>query len=158
MLSSQLYRNTDGGRFQEVDAGPGLARSRNGRGLAVGDLDGDGAVDAVINTHRGEPTLLWNRGPRSGRWLSVQLIGRKSNRSGIGARVRVTASGRVWIREIRAGSSYSSQNAPGAHFGLGEVDVIDVLEVDWPSGRRSRMEAVAVDARVWVDEKDAEVP
>jgi hypothetical protein len=140
----QFYRNTGGGQLREIEfaAAAAAAKPRVGRGLAVGDLNNDGRMDLVI-TNQDEPaTILMNESPM-GRWLLVKLVGVRSNRSGIGARVRVTAGGQTQMREIKSGGSYLSQSDLRAHFGLGTRDRIDSLEVRWPSGHTQTLKDVA---------------
>lgn len=136
-----LLRNLGNGKFTDVSAIAGL-RTLNpvaARGGSFADFDNDGAVDLVISVIDGPPLLLRNSAARnpSTRWLRLKLEGVKSNRSGIGARVRVTAGGLTQTASLRAGESYLSSNDPRLHFGLGAADTADV-EVSWPSGVRTR--------------------
>ena len=130
-----LYRNLGNGKFSDIttDAGPAFQVSRSSRGLAVGDLDGDGRPEMVIVNMNAAPALLKNFGPH-GHYLNVALTGTKSNRSAIGARVVVTAAGRKWIDEVMSGASYYSQNSFTLHYGMGSVAAVDGLQVRWPSG------------------------
>ena len=131
-----FYRNAGDGRFADrtADAGPALETPRPARGMAAGDLDGDGKPEVVIANLHQPPSLLRN-GSWSGSWLWLQLEGRESNRSAIGARVEVEADGRRQIQDVVGGGSYLSQNEFGLHFGLGEAERINRLTVKWPSGR-----------------------
>jgi hypothetical protein len=135
-----LYRNLGNGRFQDVSASAGAAiREENlGRGCAFGDFDNDGDVDIVINNLDGAPTLLRNDGGTRNNWIMIKCVGTRSNRSGIGARVRVTARGHGQIDEVMSGSSYYSQNDFRLHFGLGQAEKADVVEIAWPSGVKER--------------------
>ena len=134
-----LYRNTGKGRFEDVSstAGPAIAVPSLGRGCAFGDLDNDGDVDVIVNNLDGPPTLLRNDGGNRNHWIMIKCVGARSNRSGIGARVQVTAGGRRQIDEVMSGSSYYSHNDLRLHFGLGGAARADLVEIAWPSGEKS---------------------
>ncbi|MDA2929454.1 CRTAC1 family protein [Acidobacteria bacterium AH-259-O06] len=131
-----LYRNLGNQRFKDVSsqAGSALMAKFAGRGLAKGDYDNDGDVDLFINNMWDSPSLLENRGGNGNNFLSVQLVGTAANRSGIGGRVTVVAGGRSQMNEVRSGSSFMSQNDLRLHFGLGQTNVVDRLEIQWPGG------------------------
>ena len=130
-----LYRNLGNGKFQDVskEAGPGFQTPRPARGLAVGDIDGDGRPEIVLVNMNATPSLLKNNGPH-GHYLNVSLQSTKSNRSAIGARVVVTVEGRKMIDEVMSGGSYYSQNSFTLHFGLGQPAAVENIEIRWPSG------------------------
>ncbi|HEX3682671.1 MAG TPA: CRTAC1 family protein [Bryobacteraceae bacterium] len=130
-----LYRNLGNGKFQDVtgQAGPAFETPRPARGLAVGDLDGDGRQEIVLVNMNSTPSLLKNDGPH-GHYLNLSLTGTKSNRSAIGARAIVTVAGRKRIDEVMSGGSYYSQNSFTLHFGLGACTRADQIEIRWPSG------------------------
>lgn len=130
-----LFRNLGDGTFEEItsEAGPALARAHASRGMAVGDFDNDGDLDVLIMNVNEPPTLLRNDAPSANSWLKVKLIGTKSNRSAIGARVVVRYGGRLQMQERRSQSSYLSADDPRLHFGLGNASAAEV-EIYWPSG------------------------
>jgi enediyne biosynthesis protein E4 len=131
-----LYRNLGNGRFEDVSArsGPAIAAANLARGCAFGDLDNDGDIDIVINNMDGPPTVLRNDGGNRNSWIQIKCIGTRSNRSGIGARVKVTAGKNSQIDEVMSGSSYYSHNDLRLHFGLGRAGKADSVEIAWPSG------------------------
>jgi enediyne biosynthesis protein E4 len=131
-----LYRNLGNGRFEDVSAkaGPAILAENLGRGCAFGDFDNDGDVDVIVNNLDGPPTLLRNDGGSGNGSILVKCVGTKSNRSAIGARVRVTSGGHAQIREVMSGGSYYSQSDLRLHFGLGRAAAADSLEIAWPSG------------------------
>ncbi len=125
-----------------------------GRGAALGDYDDDGDLDLFIVNHGGSGVLLRNDGGNERRWLKVRLEGRQSNRSAIGARVRLAAGGVVQVRQVGAQSSYLSQNDLTVHFGLGEAAVVDTLEVRWPSGLRQVLTGIPTNRTLHVVESE----
>ncbi|HEX5109049.1 MAG TPA: CRTAC1 family protein, partial [Vicinamibacterales bacterium] len=149
-----LFRNTGTRRFGEVgkSSGPGFAADKVGRGLAVGDIDNDGDQDLLVTNNGGPVELLRNDGGNARNALLVHLIGRMSNRDGIGARLRVTSGGQTQVREVKAGSSYLTQSDVRAHFGLGRAERAEQLEVRWPNGRRETLPNVAANQIVTVRE------
>ena len=139
-----LYRNLRNDRFEEVTdkAGPGITAAAAARGCAFGDYDNDGDVDIAVNCVNSLPQLLrcdseWKRS-----WIKIKAIGVKSNRTGIGARVKVVAKTDPkasqplsQIDEVRSGGSYYSQNDLRLHFGLDQAKSVDLVEIRWPSGQ-----------------------
>jgi hypothetical protein len=136
---NQLLLNR-GGVFHDVSesAGSGLQVAKSSRGLALGDLDGDGDLDLVVSNVDDVPTVLENRQRTGHGWVAFRVSSPTGNRFGIGAKVTIDAGGRRQFREIRSGGSYLSQSGLSAHFGLGDyVGAVDV-EVRMPGGRRWR--------------------
>ena len=136
-----LFRNVGGRRFVDVSpvSGPGFAVERVGRALNAGDVDNDGDLDLLVTNNGQAAELLRNRGGNRGRSLLVRLVGKESNRDGIGARLRLTAGGATRMREVKAGSSYLGQHDLRVHFGLGPSAQAERLEVRWPSGKTDVM-------------------
>ena len=151
---SLLYRNRGDGRFEDVSgrSGPGITSKRVSRGCAFGDLDNDGQIEVVVNNLDAPPSLLRHDGDRQNGALIVKLIGTRSNRSSVGARVRVTAGGRDRIDEVMSGSSYYSQNDLRLHFGLGSANKADRVEVSWPSGLKESFDNIAANQIVRIQE------
>lgn len=132
----QLFRNLRNRTFQDVTEASGINRHvlLSRRGAAFGDVNNDGKIDILILNEDGPPTLLLNRTKTSNHAVLFHLIGTKSNKSGIGARVTVTTDTMVQFNEVRGGGSYMSSNDLRLHFGLGKHIRIDKIEVRWPSG------------------------
>jgi enediyne biosynthesis protein E4 len=149
-----LFRNTTLRRFEEVGrtSGPAFAVEKVGRGLAVGDIDNDGDLDVLVTNNGQDAELLRNDGGNRGNSLLVQLRGAGSNIQAIGARIRLTAGSRTQMRDVKAGSSYLSQNDLRAHFGLGAAARADRIEVRWPSGRTEVVMGVAANQIVTIEE------
>jgi hypothetical protein len=151
-----LFRNTGDAAFEDISesAGPAVQERNSSRGVAFGDVDNDGTLEILINNQNGTPSLLRARESAPGNWVLVELDGRKSNRSAIGAKVSVTAGGRTQISEVRSGGSYISQSDFRLHFGLGEASTIERIEVSWPSGASQQQADVAANQIVKLTEPE----
>ena len=130
-----IFRNLANGHFLELgeDAGSAINARHVSRGCAFGDFDNDGDLDILVMNQNEPPSLLRNDAPAGNHWIKVRLVGTKSNRSAIGARVLVRYGGHVQAQEVMSQSSYLSSNDPRLHFGLGAATSADI-EVHWPSG------------------------
>jgi hypothetical protein len=153
-----LFRNLGNGKFEELSgvAGPGIGEAHSSRGVAFGDFDNDGDMDILIMNMNEPPSLLRNDVSGDAHWVKVKLVGVKSNRSAIGARVMATYGGRKQVQAVTAQSSYLSVNDPRLHFGLGSAQSVD-LEVWWPSGAREPVKAVAANQLVTIREGEGVV-
>ena len=145
-MPAQLLLGGANGRLTDVTdrAGGPWPVPRMGRGLAVGDLDNDGRDDVLILSHNQPLAYLHNR-TRGGRFLTLRLMARAPNRDGVGAKVAIVSDGRHRVAWRVGGGSYQSASDPRIHFGLGEADRIDAIEVTWPSGRIDRYQDLRAD-------------
>jgi enediyne biosynthesis protein E4 len=141
-----VYRNQRNGRFEEITErlGAPVTTPRAGRGAAFADLDNDGDVDVVVNNVHDTPNLYRLDLAGQTSWTMLKLAGTTSNRSAIGARVKIVAGGATLVREVRGGGSYYSQNDLRVHAGLGEAARIERVEVRWPNGREEIFRDVPV--------------
>ena len=131
-----LLRNDGTGKFKDVSlaSGPGFTLKKPGRSLSTADIDNDGDLDLLIGNVGQTPDLLRNDGGNRLNSLLIRTLGSKSNRDGIGARLKLMVGGKVLIREVKAGSSYLSQSDLRVHFGMGQAGRAQRLEIRWPSG------------------------
>ena len=150
-----LYRNAGGGKFIDISesAGPGILEKHSSRGAAFGDYDNDGMVEVLVNNQNEPPSLLKQTVKPGGNWVLLKLEGTKSNRSAIGARVRLTAGELTQSDEVRSGGSYLSQNDLRLHFGLGTARRIARVEIDWPSGVHQVESDLDVNRAITIREK-----
>jgi enediyne biosynthesis protein E4 len=150
-----VYRNMGGGKFADMtdQAGPAFKELRPARGLAVGDITGDGRPAVVIVNMNQTPGLLVNHGAR-GHYLYLRLRGTKSNRSAIGARVMLDSNGQKQTGDVMSGGSFYSQNDLNLHFGLGAAQRADKIEVRWPSGATQTFQNIPANQRVTIVEDE----
>ncbi|MFQ6040554.1 MAG: CRTAC1 family protein [Candidatus Poribacteria bacterium] len=141
---NQLFRNRGDGTFEDVSnqSGQGLLLKKVSRSAAFGDYDNDGDIDILVTNSHQTPDLLRNDTINENNWLIFETVGVKSNRDGIGTRIRVVADGKSQIREVKSGGSYPSHSDMRLHFGLGEATVADLVEIRWSSGLVNRFEGV----------------
>jgi enediyne biosynthesis protein E4 len=149
-----LFRNNRDRTFEDVTAIAGLAdlpvSSR--RGAAFGDINNDGKIDVLILNVGEPPTLLLNTTQSSNHAVMFSLVGGKSNKSAIGARVTIRAGDLMEFNEVRAGGSYLSQNDPRLHFGIGDKNKLDSVEIAWPSGNKETLKNLSADAIYTIEE------
>jgi hypothetical protein len=149
-----LLHNNGDGTFTDVTrtAGDGMAVRASARGAAFDDLDNDGRVDVVVLNSCGPPTVLRNETQNGNHWIQVRLRGVKTNRDGVGARIRVTAGSLVQIDEVHSGRGYQSHWGSRLHFGLGKHDRADRVEVRWIGGGVDMFENLRADRLVTLTE------
>ena len=155
-----MYRNRGKGKFDKVSDELGLdfVRPVVGRGLATADYDNDGDIDIVTNNRGDFPSLLRNDGGNANHWLTVQLVGTKSNRDGVGASLKLTSEGLMQVEQAKGGMSYMSASDPRIHFGLGKHRKITSLEITWPSGQIDRLTNVPINQIIAVKEGTGIIP
>ena len=148
-----VFRNLGGGKFQEVtdSLGASFASPKVGRGAAYADIDNDGSLDVLVTTNGGKAYLFHNEGGHNYS-LRVKLVGTKSNRDGIGAVVRLVAGADRQWQMLHSGSSYLSQSELVLTFGLGQAEMADSIEVDWPSGQVDKLAGVAGNRTITIQE------
>ena len=149
-----MFRNTGRGVFENVSdgLGPDFQLPRVSRGAAIGDFDNDGDLDILINNCGQPPQLLRNDGGNTNHWLEIFLIGTKSNRDGVGARVTVVAGDLTLYDQRKGGMSYQSAQDPRLHFGLGQRATVDRIEINWPSGTVTKLTNVPCDQIIAIKE------
>jgi enediyne biosynthesis protein E4 len=148
-----VFRNLRDGRFEEMieDAGPGVAARHASRGCAFGDFDNDGDLDILIMNINEPPSLLRNDAPADNHWIKIKLIGTKSNRSAIGARIVIRYGNKMQAQQLLSQSSYLSANDSRLHFGLGDEKKVD-LAIYWPNGLHEYVHNVAANQLITVQE------
>jgi len=155
-----LYRNLRDGRFEDISAqaGPGILAEHSSRGVAVGDIDSNGVLEILINNQGEPPSLLKPMSRPPGNWVSLQLTGTRSNRSAIGAKVRLTAGGITQTQEVRSGGGFISQNDLRLHFGLGSAQRLDSVQIEWPSGSKEERRGLEINRTLNLKEPEAMPP
>ena len=152
-----LARNTGHG-FVDVsaDSGQVFQQAWAARGMAIGDLDNDGRVDAVVTTNDGPAYILHNETPTQNHWLTLLLVGHKSNRDAIGAEIKVATAKGPQFAVVTTAASYLSASDKRVHFGLGAEKVAQSVEIHWPSGIAQTLKDVIADQILQVDESPRE--
>jgi len=166
-----MFRSTGRGLFENVSdrLGSDFTLPKVSRGVAVGDYDNNGRLDILVNNNGEAPQLLRNVLTAAGagdgasrsdssHWLEILLIGTKSNRDGVGARVKLTAGNLVQYDQRKGGMSYQSAQDPRLHFGLGSRNMVEAIEIRWPSGMITKIDKVAADQIITVKEGSGVVP
>jgi len=155
-----MFRNLGKGKFAKVSEqlGPDFMKPTVGRGSAVGDYDNDGDLDIAIS-NRGEfAQLLRNDGGNANHWLEVMLVGTKSNRDGVGAVLKLTSEGFTQVAQRKGGMGYMSAQDPRVHFGLGQRQSIESLEITWPSGTVDKLTNIPINRIITVKEGVGIIP
>ena len=150
-----VFRNLGNGKFQDVSAegGPDFQKAAAHRGVAFGDMDNDGRIDAVVTVLNGKAQYFHNISQNGNHWILLKLTGRKSNRMGIGAQIRVTTgNGLKQYNEVTTAVGYACSSDSRVHFGLGAEKTIREIEIKWPSGIRQTLENIAADQILPVQE------
>lgn len=154
-----LYKNLRNGQFADVTAsgGSGITEPNASRGCAFGDFDNDGDIDVAVNTNNGYPQLLRCDSKLKNNWIKIKLLGVKSNRSAIGARIKIVSKSgnekpRTQIDEVRSGGGYLSQNDLRIHFGLEKAEKVDQIEIRWPSGAVDTVKDAGVNRLLYIRE------
>ena len=151
-----LYHNNSNGTFTDIsaNAGPGITTPASSRGLAVADLWNSGQLSAIISNMNAAPSLLVNDIHNENHWIAFHLIGTsygiasqklRTSREALGARITMKAGSRIFVDEVRSGSSYDSNSDMRVHFGLGSLTKLDSIEVRWPSGLVEHFDHLSVD-------------
>jgi hypothetical protein len=149
-----MFRNTGHGVFENVSdqLGADFVLPRVSRGAAIGDFDNDGDLDILVNNCGQAPQLLRNDGGNGNHWVEILLIGTRSNRDAVGARVSLTAGDLRLSDQRKGGMSYQSAHDPRLHFGLGQQTKVDSIEILWPSGTATKLANVNCDRIIAVQE------
>jgi hypothetical protein len=156
-LPDKVLRNTGQHRFADVSSTAGSAVSvpNAHRGVAFGDFNNDGRVDAIVTNQNSLPELLINRSPGNNHWLMVKLVGTQSNRDGLGARLKLTPSGALPIyNHATTSTGFGASSDSRVHFGLGASDRVERLEIRWPSGIVQTLTGLKADQILTVREPD----
>ena len=151
--SPHLFRNIGNAKFVDVaNQSADLMEPIVGRGAAYGDIDNDGDWDLLVTNCNGVPRLFRNENKTAHNWIKIRLIGEKSNRDGIGSRVKITTESGTQERTLRSGSSYCSQSELSIIFGLGNDKEISQIDVNWPSGQVTTLTELALNKSIIIKE------
>lgn len=150
----QVFENTGDGKFKDVswDLGSYFKDKFVGRGSCFGDYDNDGDMDGYIVNLNDRGSFLRNNKGNLNNWLTLNLIGTTSNRDGVGSRIRITSGGKIQIAQKKSTTGYLSQNDPRLHFGLGKNDIVERIEIKWPSGKVQLLENIKANQILTVKE------
>jgi hypothetical protein len=153
--SPLLFHNLGKGKFEDVSKQQSAEFRRPvvARGAAYADFDHDGDLDIIVSTNNGPAYLFRNDGGNRNRWIHFTLVGTRSNRSAIGAVVRVSSQGGRQMQTVHSGSSYCSQSELGLTFGLGQDKTVDAIDIEWPSGVKQRLTGVESNQYLVIQEK-----
>jgi len=151
-----LFRNLGDGTFDRVQGQDGLALKKVSRSAAFGDYDNDGDVDIVVTNWNQSPDLLQNEIGNQNNWVRFRTVGRDSNRSGIGAKIKVVTPDLTQYQEVRSGGSYLAANDLRVHFGLGQAEIIQQVEIRWPSGRVDHRQQLLINQEYLLVEGDSQ--
>ena len=149
-----LAHNDHGQGFTDVSKESGEVFQQNwvGRGLAIGDLDNDGRLDAVVTTNDGPAYILHNETPADNHWLLLKLVGHKSNRDAIGAELKLVTKAGPQFATVTTAGSYLSSSDKRVHFGLGHETKAETIEIRWPSGISQTLRDVRADQILQIEE------
>jgi len=150
----QLFENIGDGKFKDVstESGKYFMQKLVGRGACFGDYDNDGDIDAYIVNLNDRGAFLRNNKGNTNNWIILNLTGTKSNRDGIGAKIKLSAGGKVYVTQKKSTTGYLSQNDPRVHFGLAKNEMVDKIEIKWPSGKNQVLENIKVNQILQVTE------
>jgi len=151
-----ILRNLGNKRIENISdkLGRDFQNKSMGRGSAIGDIDNDGDLDILITNLNSSPKLYRNDGRNQNHWLMISVTGSKSNKDGIGTRIRLTSQKKTQVRDVMSSSGYLSQSDSRVHFGLGDSDKIDEIEFRWPNGKTTSLKNVSVDQILFVTEPE----
>ena len=159
-LKNGLFRNRGNFTFDDVgaEAGPGFTTPAPHRGAAFGDLNNDGKIDIVVTVLNGPPQILMNRTSNGNHWILLKLVGVKSNRDGLGTRVKITTAEGAQYNHATTTVGYNSSSDKRVHFGLGAATTIDTIELTWPSGAHQTLKNVKTDQILTIREEADPAP